>query len=299
MSLSNEEKEIYKKMGDNLGKIRGDYSQADISKIISMKASNYNTIECGRGERHLKDIQIIKLAKYYNTSSDFILGLTKTKSSDVEVKAIYEQFGLTEESLYFLQQYKNEKILQYTINAILRQPSIIKELANYLVISCINEIIYEKDNSFLLDFISYNFYINNYKPDKLTYFAKVLEILPLLKDSIKKKLTNTLETDNADLLFEYIDKECKEQNPLQEDVKVDINDLQEAEKHFNEIIEQFTESKENKELMEKYEKFKLLEQQEKENTKELLNNAESKTKHINHYIQVGGENNECKGNRKK
>ena len=71
MSLSNEEKEIYKKMGDNLGKIRGDYSQADISKIISMKASNYNTIECGRGERHLKDIQIINngyewVIWYYN-----------------------------------------------------------------------------------------------------------------------------------------------------------------------------------------------------------------------------------------
>lgn len=46
MDISNEEKKIiYKKMGVNLGRKRGESSQKNIAELINMKEGNYNTIE--------------------------------------------------------------------------------------------------------------------------------------------------------------------------------------------------------------------------------------------------------------
>ena len=121
MELSKEEKKIYKAMGTNLGIIRVNnpngkfYSQKEIGKIINMNEPNYNSIECGNGERHLKDYQIIKLAKHYNTSADFLLGLTDIISPDREMNYISKKYGLAQKALENLKEMTEHKYFGDTI----------------------------------------------------------------------------------------------------------------------------------------------------------------------------------------
>lgn len=92
---------FYKNIGNNLGRIRNDNnkSQEEVAQAIGMQRANYTDIENGKGQRHLKDFHIIKLCKLYGVSADYILGLIQEPSADVEVKSIYEKYGLTEKSL--------------------------------------------------------------------------------------------------------------------------------------------------------------------------------------------------------
>lgn len=99
MELSNEEKELYKRMGNNLATIRGGRSQDEIAKVLGIKTSNYNSIESKKGERHLRDFQLIKLAKYYNTSTDYLLGLSDVSTTDSELKAYCEEYKLDKKKL--------------------------------------------------------------------------------------------------------------------------------------------------------------------------------------------------------
>lgn len=105
--------DIYKKIGENLGKIRNDRNktQQEIAKQIGINRENYTSIENGSGKRHLKDYQIIELSKLYNVSADYILGLTDETSSNINIKDIYETYGLTEQSLINLQNSNATKML--------------------------------------------------------------------------------------------------------------------------------------------------------------------------------------------
>lgn len=116
MDLSEEEKELYKNMGNNLITIRGSQTQEEIAKIIGIKATNYNTIEAKKGERHLRDFQLIKLAKHYNTSTDYLLGLTNVKTPDITTKTICNEYGLTEESLNIIKAIKEGKTEEINIS---------------------------------------------------------------------------------------------------------------------------------------------------------------------------------------
>lgn len=161
MDLSEEEKELYKKMGNNLATIRGSQSQEKIASIIGMKASNYNTIEAKKGERHLKDFQLIKLAKHYNTSTDYLLGLTNIETPDITTKTICNEYGLTEESLKNIYKinYEEKKVMggileeKYGISKI---NTINKVLENYKLIEILESYFYSNINeNYLLGFLGH------------------------------------------------------------------------------------------------------------------------------------------------
>ena len=54
-----------------------DLTQQKVADFLGMKQAQYNRYE--RGIRDLPTDVIIRLARFYQTSSDYILGLTKTK----------------------------------------------------------------------------------------------------------------------------------------------------------------------------------------------------------------------------
>lgn len=54
-----------------------DLSQKEVAKVLNIDQSNYSKIELGK--LTLKDDILIKLAKYYCTSIDYLLGLTNQK----------------------------------------------------------------------------------------------------------------------------------------------------------------------------------------------------------------------------
>ena len=51
-----------------------DLTQAEIGKLLSKSQQGYNHIESGRAELKIDDLKI--LCKYYNLSSDYLIGLT-------------------------------------------------------------------------------------------------------------------------------------------------------------------------------------------------------------------------------
>lgn len=51
-----------------------DMNQTDIAKILGMSQTGYSKYETG--ENDIPTNILIKLAKFYNTSTDYILGLT-------------------------------------------------------------------------------------------------------------------------------------------------------------------------------------------------------------------------------
>ena len=54
-----------------------DLTQADIAKVLNCTQASYSYYEIGR--RDIPTSTLIKLAKYYKTSTDYLLGLTNDK----------------------------------------------------------------------------------------------------------------------------------------------------------------------------------------------------------------------------
>lgn len=61
-----------------------DLLQKDIAKIINVTQAQYSRIE--KNEYELSYDGLIKLAKFYNTSIDYILGLTNEKKPYPRIK---------------------------------------------------------------------------------------------------------------------------------------------------------------------------------------------------------------------
>lgn len=57
----------------------GDYTQAEIGKILQKSQQGYNHIEAGRAELKIEDL--IRLCKFYNLSADYLIGLTDEKTT--------------------------------------------------------------------------------------------------------------------------------------------------------------------------------------------------------------------------
>ena len=51
-----------------------DLTQTELGKILNKSQQGYNHIEAGRAELKIDDL--IKLCKFYNLSSDYLIGLT-------------------------------------------------------------------------------------------------------------------------------------------------------------------------------------------------------------------------------
>lgn len=69
-------------------------NQKTVSEFLEVKP-NIISYWCA-GTRIPNTVQIIKLAKYFNVSTDYLLGLTDIKSTDTTVQDICEYTGLSE-----------------------------------------------------------------------------------------------------------------------------------------------------------------------------------------------------------
>lgn len=83
--------------------------QAQLSKILNQK------IELGISS-------LVKIARYFHVSTDYLLGLTDLKSTKVELKTIYKVTGLLDGSITNLASMnKNDKESIYILNLLLDQ----------------------------------------------------------------------------------------------------------------------------------------------------------------------------------
>lgn len=72
-----------------------DLTQTDISKILNCTQTAYSKYE--KGQREISIDNLIKLAKFYNVSTDYILGLTNDPKPNYLIKNnINYNFGKVE-----------------------------------------------------------------------------------------------------------------------------------------------------------------------------------------------------------
>lgn len=79
-------------------------------KNFAIKADRSKIAKWETGRLHIQDDELIVLAKCFNVTTDYLLGLSETKSTDPKVKEICEYTGLVESSIEFLSKLKAYKI---------------------------------------------------------------------------------------------------------------------------------------------------------------------------------------------
>lgn len=60
------------------------YTQEKIAELLNIKQNTYSQIETGKNNIQID--QLIKLAEFYNTSTDYLLGLTQTSKPYPRIK---------------------------------------------------------------------------------------------------------------------------------------------------------------------------------------------------------------------
>lgn len=85
------------------------YAQVPRTKIAKANDCDTSTItKYYNGQRQLSVESVIKFSKYFNVSSDYLLGLTDVESTDTEIKSICTVTGLNECSVNILNELNND-----------------------------------------------------------------------------------------------------------------------------------------------------------------------------------------------
>ena len=95
--------------------------QEILAQKIDIERSNLSNYETGRRTIPLETLK--KVAKILNTSTDYLLGLTESKSAKIKDREICDYTGLSDKSIKILKTIKNLDIIQ-TINFLIEQEEI-------------------------------------------------------------------------------------------------------------------------------------------------------------------------------
>ncbi len=91
--------------------------QKDLAKELGVTDNTISYFVNGARTPNIQ--QIIKIAQFFNVSTDYILGLTDVSSTDAELKTVCDYTGLSEKSILFLKKIKDSTIYNTIINILL------------------------------------------------------------------------------------------------------------------------------------------------------------------------------------
>lgn len=113
-----------KDVGERIRELREEQNltQEYLANKFHIKRTSYTNYESGRRSVPL-DI-LIKLSKEFKVSTDYILGLSKSKSKNIKYQSICNETGLTDKSISILKSSKNTTLID-TINFLIEQEEII------------------------------------------------------------------------------------------------------------------------------------------------------------------------------
>jgi len=158
MSVSKKENNIIGKRIEEIRKSKN-MTHTQVADYLKMKRANYTSTEIRNDSRYFKDYQILDLAKLFDVSADYLLGLVDEPSADIEIKEISKKYGLSANALIEIKhssEYLKENLNFFFENiGLLHLTMLIKDYTD------ISKVICKKD--FLLQ-ISY---LSEYIIDKL------------------------------------------------------------------------------------------------------------------------------------
>ena len=190
MNVSKEENDI---IGKRIEEIRrmNNLTQNEVAKHLEMKRSNYTATEIREDSRYFKDFQIMQLAKLFNVSSDYLLGLINDSSPKIEIKEINKKYGLTKNSLSILEEENSKNICNSssvinTINYLLedlnnnKTNSIIAWISHYLF----TDIKYTEEKVFNNN----NEQINTIVTDGSVFLSSLLNSINIQLSELRKEI---------------------------------------------------------------------------------------------------------------
>lgn len=122
--------------------LRGSRSQSEVAKGIGISRSALSYYESGE---RTPDINILySLAKYYDVTADYLLGLSDTPKPDIESATISDKLGLTQNAIDFLTYTNNvvrskakddyifSFLLLYVVNLIIDDYELLHDITAFL-----------------------------------------------------------------------------------------------------------------------------------------------------------------------
>lgn len=123
-----------KQLGDRIRELRtaAGHTQDDLAELLEQKRQVVSYYENGTRMPNIE--QIMTIAKEYNTTTDYLLGLTDVATTDKDIQFVCDYIGLNEKSIKFL--YTSHNLAQDSefadfINLLLKEFDL-KTIFNYM-----------------------------------------------------------------------------------------------------------------------------------------------------------------------
>ena len=104
-------KDVTNVFSSRLRDLRGDRNQDDVAKELGISRASLSYYESGVRKPDINTLYA--LAKYYNVSSDYLLGLSDASTPDIDFQAIVNKTGLSETSVRNLISFKDASSQNY------------------------------------------------------------------------------------------------------------------------------------------------------------------------------------------
>lgn len=188
-------------LGEKIKEIRKKHNlnQSEFGELFGLTQNTITNIE---NDKRFPTYEIlIEIAKRFNISVDYLLGLSEAKTNNIELKAICDYTGLTEEAVNKLHELCTSKEYDNTDNNILNDEDCTEEnkkvISDFLISNEFEYIVSMACNLLLIDKIAFN-YID-------LFFVSLgnMDLLELKEKSVLqqhiKLLTNKNEQKNEAL----------------------------------------------------------------------------------------------------
>lgn len=121
---------------ERLRELRNDngISLKELANLLETTAQSLSLYE--RAERTINIDLLYKIAKYFDVSADYLLGLANSKTSDITAKAICEYTGLNDKAVESLATYNNPDFLDFILSDVISNEE--KETRHKTVLDKIN-----------------------------------------------------------------------------------------------------------------------------------------------------------------
>lgn len=149
--------------------------QGQLSKIIN-------------AQTELGISSLVKIAKYFNVSTDYLLGLTNLKSPNNDYKILHKTLGLLDENINYLMDLKNEDADGFEMLLTLLK----KDIPFTEFMLCIREYLYKRSAG---NSIKENKFIDNPKEIGYLELFRITEIAKDIAKELEKK-QNDYQKDN-------------------------------------------------------------------------------------------------------
>lgn len=95
-------------IGQRIGKLRTERNESQEALAKAIDEARETIKHWENGTRRIKAESIVKLSEHFGVTSDYLLGLSNTKSPDVSVQAACELTGLSEGAILATAKHKDD-----------------------------------------------------------------------------------------------------------------------------------------------------------------------------------------------